>query len=320
MRTLICCWMKNLIIFVFLAIILCGFSAIATATSNVLKGAAKQGGAVSATPISIPRPIRLEKFVDFVPINKNQTSTNQVLGAMSGSIDGCDLVTVKGNEMVLSLHYRVTPSIAGSVYSGAFLYDANQQAIDAGYKPNALQQLPAGATETILVLPTKPFQSEYVMTFLIQSGKVIINGRFKLPFLWDGQNGRLLDAAQVKMNNGKVDAVLENKAQFCDSYANQAIAQYEFAIKHKLPGILPPVWSNDYDGHYNWCLKVSDETALQGNNLRDEYLKKHAAADTATLPDGMAKKPASLPGKPVVSGPTMSKPIQTKGFDPGRGP
>lgn len=320
MKNLICYCIKGLAIFIFSAVIFSGFFGIAAATGPIVKGAAKQGGAVSATPISIPRPIQLEKFTDFEPIHKNQSLTSQVSGALSGSIDDCDLVTVKGNEMVLSLHYRVAPSITGSVYSGAFLYDANQQAIDAGYKPNALGQMPKGDTETILVLPTKPFQSEYVMTFLIQSGKVIINGRFKLPFLWDGHTGRMLDAAQVKMNKGKIDAVLQNKAQFCSSYANQAIAQYDNAVKHKLPGIVPPVWSNDYNGHYDWCMKVPNETAIQGNDLRNNYLKKYAADDTATMPDGMAKKPANLPGKPVINGPDISKPIQTKGFDPGRGP
>jgi len=297
-----------------------GFSNIATATSPVVKGAVKQGGAVSATPISIPRPIQLEKFINFVPINKNQSSTSQVSGALSGSIDGCDLVTVKGNEMVLSLHYRVAPSITGNVYSGAFLYDANQQAVDAGYKPNAIGQLPQGATDTILVLPEKPFRSEYVMTFLIQSGRVIINGRFKLPFLWDGHTGRMLDSAQVKMNKGKIDDVLENKAQFCDYYANQAIAQYTSALNHKLPGIVPPVWSNDYDSHYNWCMKVPNETAMQGYDLRNNYLKKYSVADTAALPDGITNKPANLPGKPLVNVPDIQKPIQKKGLDPGLGP
>lgn len=320
MKNLICWWMKNLPLLVFSAVIFFGFSGIAAATGSAVKGAAKQGTVVSATPISIPRPIQLEKFTDFMPINKNQSLSGQVAGAMAGSIDGCDLVAVKGNEMVLALHYRTAPTVTGAVYSGAFLYDANQQAIDSGYKPNALRQLPAGTTQTILVLPLEPFQSQYVMTFLIQSGKVIINGRFKLPFLWDGQNGRLLHGAQVKMNEGKVDAVPQNKAQFCRSYANQALAQYEFAVNHKLFGIVPPVWSNDYDSHYNWCMTVPNETASQGNEIRTTYLKKHAAADVATLPDLMTKNPAALPEKPIVTGPNIKKPIQTKGLDPSLGP
>ncbi|MBU1340789.1 MAG: hypothetical protein KKE44_20060 [Proteobacteria bacterium] len=101
---------------------------------------------------------------------------------------------------------------------------------------------------------------------------------------------------------------------------SQAIAQYEFAVKHKLPGIVPPVWSHDYDSHYNWCMKVPDETAIQGNAIRKSYLKKYAAADTEILPDDLAKKPANLPEKPVVNGPDIGKIFKTKGLDPGLGP
>ncbi|MFH2092968.1 MAG: hypothetical protein ABIJ31_11450 [Pseudomonadota bacterium] len=319
MKNMLCFLIKSVHVLL-LTVILSGLSGLALASGPMVNPAIKQGGGVAATPISIPRPIQLEKYTQFVPINQNLSNTGQVAGGMVGSIDGCDLVTIKGNEMVLSLHYRVAPTVTDAVYSGAFLYDADQQAIDAGYKPNALSQIPSGTTQTILVLPEKPFQSEYVMTFLIQSGKVIINGRFKLPFLWDGQNGKLLDASQVKMNQKKIDAVLENKAQFCDAYANQAIDQYDFAVKHKLSNIVPPVWSNEYTGHYNWCMKVPNETAIQGNELRNTHLKKYAGANTATLPDGMAKKQVQLPGKPIVNGPAIGKPIQTKGFDPGRGP
>ncbi|MBU1196203.1 MAG: hypothetical protein KKE62_17350 [Proteobacteria bacterium] len=320
MRKFTSCSMKNGILLLASAVIFFGLYGAAAATGPVVSGAIKQGGGVSATPISIPRPIQLEKFTDFVPINKDQASSGQVLGAVPGSIDGCDLVSVEDSNMVLSLRYRTAPTVKGPVYSGAFIYDENQQSIDAGYKPNALRQLPEGTTQTILVLPPKPFQSQYIMTFLIQSGKVIVNGRFKLPFLWDGQNGRLIQEAQVKMNQEKKDTDLQNKAQFCRSYASQALAQYELAVKHKLSGIVPPVWSNDYDSHYNWCMTVPDETASQGNEIRTAYLKKHAAADAATLPDAMAKKPAALPEKPILKGPGIKKPIQIKGFDPGRGP
>ncbi|MBU1340790.1 MAG: hypothetical protein KKE44_20065 [Proteobacteria bacterium] len=119
-------WIKRLAVFIFSTVILFGFSDNTAASDSVVKGTVKQGDAVSATPITIPRTVRLEKFINFVPINKNQALTSQALDVLSGSIDGCDLVTVRGNEMVLSLHYRIAPSVTGVVYSGAYLYDVNQ--------------------------------------------------------------------------------------------------------------------------------------------------------------------------------------------------
>lgn len=238
-----------------------------------------------------------------------------------GSIDICDLKVVKGAQMILSLQYRLDPSVGGPIYAGGYLYDAQQNPVDAGYKPIVLRTLPNGTIDFIMVLPAKPFKSQYIMTFLIRAGKVIVNQRFSLAFLWDGHLGKMHDPTMVKTGeNNNINAVLQNKAKFCDDYASEALAQYEFAVKNHLPGIVPPVWSNDYNSHYTWCLKAPDDQVIQGSNLRKAHLKKTAMVGTPGLPELLEKSPAALPGKPVVDAPDNIKPIQNKGFDPGRGP
>ncbi|MFH2091919.1 MAG: hypothetical protein ABIJ31_06115, partial [Pseudomonadota bacterium] len=278
----------------------------------------------SATPISIPRPIRLEKMVDFKLLGTPQTlsaTAQQSPLTQPGSIDVCDLKLVKGNQMILSLHYRLDQTINGPVYAGGYLYDDKQNPVDAGYKPVALRTLPNGTIDFIMVLPDTAFKSQYIMTFLIRAGKVIVNQRFSLAFLWDGNLGKMLYPAMAKRDEkNKMNPVLQNKAKFCDDYAKEALAQYEFAVKNNLSGIVPPVWSRDYNSHYTWCLKVPDKQAIQGSNLRKAYLKKTASTDMPGLAELLKKSPAALPGKPVVDTPDSIKPIQNKGFDPGRGP
>lgn len=302
-----------------------GSASTANADSTAVLGAVKQGSNVSATPISIPRPIRLEKIANFKLLGIPQTSTVTAQQAapstQPGSIDTCDLKAVKGDQMVLSLQYRLDPSVKGPVYAGGFLYNDTQTAVDAGYKPVALRTLPKGTIEVIMVLPAEPFKSQYIMTFLIREGKVIVNQRFSLAFLWDGNMGKLLDPSMAQsQDKNKINAVLQNKAKFCDEYAKEALAQYKFAVQHNLSGIVPPVWSNDYNSHYAWCLKVPDDQAIQGSNLRKDHLKKQAAADTPGLPELLEKPMTALPETPLVNTPKIAKPIQNKGLDPGRGP
>lgn len=293
------------------------------AESPAVSGAVKQGGNVSATPISIPRPIRLEKMVNFQLLNPPPSPMQQVQQKpkpVPGGIDICDLMSVNGNQMVISLKYHLDPSVQAPVYAGGFLYTARQKSVDAGYKPVALRTIHRGDIDVTLVLGPEPFQSQYIMTFLIQSGKVIVNQRFHLAFLWDGEKGRIVNTADMSAQENKVDAVLKNKADFCDGYAREALAQYEFAMKNKLPGIVSPVWSNDYSSHYNWCMKVPDDQAVQGSTLRKNHLKKYASADTPGLPELIENSPAALPGKPLLKEPEIGQSIPNKGLDPGRGP
>ncbi len=293
------------------------------ADSPAVSGAVKHGESVSATPISIPRPIRLEKMVNFQllnPLSSPMKQAQKMPAHVPGGIDECDLISVKGNQMIISLKYHLDPTVQSPVYAGGFLYTAEQQSVDAGYKPVALGKLPKGDIDVTLVLGSEPFQSQYIMTFLIQSGEVIVNQRFHLSFLWDGEKGKMVNAVEMSAEKNKIDAVLQNKAKFCNGYANEARAQYEFAIKNNLPGIVPPVWSSDYSSHYDWCMKVPDDQAIQGSTLRKNHLKKYASADTPGLPDLLKKGPAALPGKSLEKKTQIAHPMPKKALDPGRGP
>lgn len=59
---------------------------------------------------------------------------------------------------------------------------------------------------------------------------------------------------------------------FCDTYAKTAIQQYLEAKTRKLPNTDPPVWSPDYDLHYNWCRGVDEWMADRGTYERSKVL------------------------------------------------
>ncbi len=72
-----------------------------------------------------------------------------------------------------------------------------------------------------------------------------------------------------------------NTPQFCNAYADKAVAQFNQARKHNLPGIVPPVWSNDRNGHYNWCLITPEKIVNEGSAKRQEYLDKYLTNNPA---------------------------------------
>ncbi len=130
------------------------------------------GGSVAATPIPIPRPVKVGKIRTNFP----------------GTIEISDFIAMDNNVMHIRLYYKVDPSVADSLYAGAFLYDVNLKAIDAGYKPTREYRSPEGSIDVYLVLPSKPFESATLETFLIHSGKVIVKQYFKAPLRWDGHH------------------------------------------------------------------------------------------------------------------------------------
>jgi len=67
---------------------------------------------------------------------------------------------------------------------------------------------------------------------------------------------------------------LVSHAQFCNKYADKAVAQYKLAKKNNLPNIILPFWSDDWNGHYNWCKTVPKDLANKHNELREIYLNK----------------------------------------------
>ena len=66
-----------------------------------------------------------------------------------------------------------------------------------------------------------------------------------------------------------------NKQQFCGNYADTAVEQYKLGKQHNLPGIVPPAWSNDRNGHFNWCMVVPENFANSENAKRQAYLDKN---------------------------------------------
>lgn len=317
----------------------------ASHAGQVVGGAVKNpAGVVAATPISIPRPIQLEKIPQLA--TDNTTS----LTSLNESLERCEIVSIQGNELALRLHYRVNPNRVQPIYAGAWLYDANKQAIDAGYKPVALGAFPGGSIDVTLVLPQEGFRSDYLVAFLMESGQpVFLNGRFKMPYQWENGTLAVTNEVQSLKKDAAATPALQDKQQFCEDYANTALAQYNFARANNLPDIVPPVWSNDYAQHYNWCLGVSQENANQGTALRQGQLEQYknvrqanpqpgsslgktkgAASVESTPVQQMPMHQTTVPGQQIQLNPVGQAaagsrvaplhPGQKKGFDPGRGP
>ena len=71
-----------------------------------------------------------------------------------------------------------------------------------------------------------------------------------------------------------------NKQKFCKAYADKAVSQYKLGKRHNLPGIVPPAWSGDRNGHYSWCMTVPESWANNENKKRRVYLDKHLPQNT----------------------------------------
>ena len=258
------------------------------------------GNIVAATPISIPRPIRLMKItrVQSLTMEKQQKNPLQAIATIHpAQIDGCRVQSVIGNKMVLDISYTVSTALKGPVFCGAFIYEARQQAVNAGYKPVQLQQLPTGSTGLTMVLPKTPFSSAYIETFLIRSGKIITKTQFDLPFEWYGANGKLLTSVKQGAAHSDSDIqTTDTELSFCEKYARAAVAQYELGVKHQLPGIFAPSWSNDEKGHYNWCMKSPGDFAINEDRLRQTHLRKYLPADPGS-PSGRIVIPGLNPGR-----------------------
>jgi hypothetical protein len=56
---------------------------------------------------------------------------------------------------------------------------------------------------------------------------------------------------------------------FCAQYARQAIAQYQEAKASNCEGLEYPEWSDDYNHHFQWCLRESVSQALADSKRRD---------------------------------------------------
>ena len=57
----------------------------------------------------------------------------------------------------------------------------------------------------------------------------------------------------------------------CDRYAKEALAQLQQAQSHGIPTPFP-VWSDNYQHHYDWCLGQTEDALAQGGAARQRQL------------------------------------------------
>lgn len=84
------------------------------------------------------------------------------------------------------------------------------------------------------------------------------------------------------------DQSLAASDDFCKEYAADALSKYEEAQELGCPELKYPVWSTDFDHHYNWCRTVSEAEALAGGRIRTDALDQcrvNAKVSTADIPE-----------------------------------
>ncbi len=142
------------------------------------------GGVVAATPISIPRPIKEGRI--------------QVAGAIpANKIERAELISLDGNSMHIRFHYRTAGNISNQMYGGAFLYDINLKPVNVGYKPTREYRGSHGQMDIFLTLPAEPFQVATLETLILHGGKVLVKQYFKMPFVWNGNQGNIVSPSVI---------------------------------------------------------------------------------------------------------------------------
>ncbi|HHL33605.1 MAG TPA: hypothetical protein ENJ30_04505, partial [Desulfobulbaceae bacterium] len=104
------------------------------------------------------------------------------------------------------------------------------------------------------------------------------------------------------LSAGVTSGLANTKEQFCATYADKAVAQYNQGKQHNLPGIVPPAWSNDRNGHYNWCMMAPENIVNSEDAKRQAYLDKNITK--------------TAPANQVVTGVTVGQ--MTKVLDMGK--
>ena len=91
------------------------------------------------------------------------------------------------------------------------------------------------------------------------SGSVVASRVFPWNKTWTGQH---------------LSQAVNPRNATCSQYAQTAIAQYTQAQAADCPNVGYPVWSNDFNHHYQWCLRVSDPDANAETSKRQQILTK----------------------------------------------
>jgi hypothetical protein len=185
-------------------------------------------------------------------------------------VTGVRLGALEEDRLTVQIDYRYSPSRPGPVYAGAFVYDSAGVPLNVGYLPIAA---PAkqGTIALTLTFPPSDFVATYLVVFLMESGQQpFLNGHFQFDYRWAG--GRLSKAgatAAPQQGEGPSDM-----ATLCTAYAARAVDLFRYAAQRQVPNIFPPVWSEDYAGHYHWCLGAAKQDVYAGHQLRVDYLRQ----------------------------------------------
>ena len=179
----------------------------------------KPGQLVEASPIAIPRPIRLEVYdpankiaglpipIPRPPFNRDTgipapaalssktkiiestalalPAEKQAARAMTDDITGFEMVRMRNSTLVARMHFSVDPDRTRPIYAGAWLFGPDKKDVGVGYKPVTIPRVDTGSVEIMLTLPDKTFTTEFAEAMLIQSGQVIAKKRFAAAYTWN---------------------------------------------------------------------------------------------------------------------------------------
>lgn len=74
----------------------------------------------------------------------------------------------------------------------------------------------------------------------------------------------------------------------CDNYAHRSVNQLHTALSLNIPNLNPPVWSDDYYSHKNWCIRQSRQTISNAISNRDSVINNWRTSNEPTEPNGDA--------------------------------
>ncbi len=72
---------------------------------------------------------------------------------------------------------------------------------------------------------------------------------------------------------GPASQAMAADAAFCSNYAQSAINMFRAAKAQNCPGLKYPVWSDDFQHHYRWCLKTPANQVQDGTRLRQQQMQ-----------------------------------------------
>ncbi len=210
------------------------------------------GQLLAASPIAIPRPIRLEVYdpvnkiaglpipIPRPPINKDMgipapaavpaetkmmksttlalPAKKPAIRAMKDDITGFEMVRMRNSTLVVRMHFSVDPDRSRPIYAGAWLFGPGRKDVGVGYKPVTIPRVDTGSVDIILTLPDEPFTTEFAEAMLIQSGQVIAKKRFAAAYAWNSDSaaqGNITTLKKVEQLQGAWKAsILGNPVEY----------------------------------------------------------------------------------------------------------